>query len=108
MVITLAKRLLFAGACSIAIFTLALINPLFQRILQLPLFVHLGKISYTAYLIHLPLIQLFKHILPGTALPQPAAFGIYYIVLPVALLFISHFAAMILEAPFIRKPHAHA
>ena len=108
MVITLAKRLLFAGGCSIAIFTLALINPLFQWILQLRLIVHLGKISYTAYLIHLPLIQLFKHILPGTALPQPAAFGIYYIVLPVALLFISHFAAMFLEAPFLRKPHADA
>jgi len=108
MVITLARRLLYAGGCSIGLFILAMISPLFQRILQLPLIVHLGKISYTAYLIHLPLIQLFKHILPGTALPQPAAFGIYYIVLPVALLFISHFAAMFLEAPFLRKPHARA
>jgi peptidoglycan/LPS O-acetylase OafA/YrhL len=101
---TMAKRLLFAGGGALAIFILAMISPIAQRFLEHPFIVHLGKISYTAYLIHLPLIQVFKHIIPSTSMPQPLSFVTYYIVLPIILIAISHYAWHLLEAPFLRKP----
>lgn len=101
---TMAKRLLFAGGGALAIFILAMISPIAQRFLEHPLIIHLGKISYTAYLIHLPLIQVFKHIIPSTSMPQPLSFVTYYMFLPIILMTISHCAWHLLEAPFLRKP----
>ena len=104
MLITMAKRLLFAGGGAIATFILVMISPIAQRLLEHPFIVHLGKISYTAYLIHLPLIQAFKHIVPSTTMRQPLSFVTYYIALPIILMAISHYAWHLLEAPFLRKP----
>ena len=101
---TLAMRLLIAGGGAIASFILVMISPIAQRFLEHPFIVHLGKISYTAYLIRLPLIQVFKNIFPSTSMPQPLSFVTYYIALPIFLMAISHYAWHLLEAPFLRKP----
>ena len=101
---TMAMRLLIAGGGAIVSFILVMISPIAHRFLEHPLIIHLGKISYTAYVIHLPLIQVFKNIFPSTSMPQPLSFVTYYIALPIILMAISHYAWHLLEAPFLRKP----
>lgn len=97
------KRLLFSGLAATVLFVILVVNQPLQSLCSLPMFVKFGGVSYTAYLIHLPIIHIFRQVWPSASMSTSLAGLIYYVVLPAGLVLLSFPVHAMIEKPFLAR-----